>query len=42
MKVITDKGLDEISLETQTSDDSEALFREARQRRRRRWLLTSS
>ena len=35
MKVTTDVRLHEIPLETQTSDDPEALFKEARQRRRR-------
>ena len=35
MKVTTDDRLHEIPLETQTSDDPEALFKEAKQRRRR-------
>ena len=35
MKVTTDDRLHEIPLETQTSDDAEALFKEAKQRRRR-------
>lgn len=39
MILTTDKGLDEIPLETQTSDDPEALFKEARWRRRRRWII---
>ena len=39
MKVTTDEGLHEVALETQTSEDPEALFKEARQRRRRRWIV---
>ena len=35
MKVTTDDRLHEIPLETQTSGDPEALFKQARQRRRR-------
>ncbi len=39
MIVTTDKGLHEIPLETQTSNDPEALFKEARRRRHRRWFI---
>ena len=39
MKVTTDDRLHESPLDTQTSDDAEALFKEARQRRRRRWIV---
>ena len=39
VKVITDDALYDVPLGTQGADDPEALFKEARRRRQRRWLI---